>query len=325
MKPPIAVIFALTVALTGCTNTEFQSWEGRNSVVEGRGGTKKVVDGIDIWTFGDPPRRFQVLGIIQDERPGGMIPMAQLKHDIVQKARQNGGDAVIFVSSASQLAGYYTASSAAYAVSLPFAFIALSSAFNSPNRWQESSRVIRARETTRGLPNRVRQVTFFLVFTVTNTDDTGPGSLRQAILDSNASPPPPPGTSNLIVFNISGSGVHTIVPATQLPDITQPLEIDGYTQPGSSPNTNPPGQGDNAVILIELSGAIAPPGSSGLSIQADECGVRGLVINQFQADAIDIGSGSFSASDGVIEGNFIGTNATRTAALPNGASGVVLV
>ena len=46
------------------------------------------------------------------ERPGGLIPMTQLKHDIVQKARQNGGNAVIFVSSGSQLAGYYTASSA---------------------------------------------------------------------------------------------------------------------------------------------------------------------------------------------------------------------
>ncbi len=32
-------------------------------------------------------------------------------------------------------------------------------------------------------------------------------------------------------------------------------------------------------------------------------------------------STSISASDGVIEGNFIGTNATGTAALPNGASG----
>ena len=55
------------------------------------------------------------------------------------------------------------------------------------------------------------------------------------------------------------------------------------------PNTNPPGQGDNAVILIELSGAIAPPPSGGLNIEASECGVRGLVINQFPGDAIDIG------------------------------------
>jgi hypothetical protein len=63
---------------------------------------------MDVWTHGDPPRRFKVLGIIEDERPGGMIPMAQLKHDIVQKARQNGGNAVILVSSASQLSGYYS-------------------------------------------------------------------------------------------------------------------------------------------------------------------------------------------------------------------------
>jgi hypothetical protein len=108
----LAFFVALAFALASCTNTDFQSWEGRNSIVEGRGGTKKVVDGMDIWTFGDPPRRFQVLGIIQDERPGGLIPMAQLKHDIVQKARQYGGDAVIFASSQSQLAGYYTAGSA---------------------------------------------------------------------------------------------------------------------------------------------------------------------------------------------------------------------
>jgi hypothetical protein len=38
--------------------------------------------------------------------------MAQMKHDIVAKARQSGGDAVILVSSQSQLAGYYTVGSA---------------------------------------------------------------------------------------------------------------------------------------------------------------------------------------------------------------------
>jgi len=174
-------------------------------------------------------------------------------------------------------------------------------------------------ETVHDFANRGQKVaTPFLVFTVTNTNDIGPGSLRQAIFDSNVNPPPPPGTTNLITFNISGTGVHTIMPGTQLPDIIQPVMIDGYTQPGSSPNTNPPGIRDNAIILIELSGAIATPGSSGLIIRANQCGVRGLVINQFQGDAIDIGP---SKNDNVIEGNFIGTNATGTAALPNGSFG----
>src|SRR6266446_2740361 len=111
MNHRILFLLAITVLCVGCTSTDFQSWEGRNSVVEGHGGTRKVVDGMDIWTYGDPPRRFKVLGIIQDERPGGIIPMARLKHDIVEKARQNGGNAVILVSSASQLAGYYTSGS----------------------------------------------------------------------------------------------------------------------------------------------------------------------------------------------------------------------
>ena len=80
--------------------------------MEGHGCTRKIVDGMDIWTYGDPPRRFQVRGIIQDNRPGGIIPMAQMKHYIVAKARQSGGDAIILASSQSQLTGYYTSSSA---------------------------------------------------------------------------------------------------------------------------------------------------------------------------------------------------------------------
>jgi hypothetical protein len=83
------------------------------------------------------------------------------------------------------------------------------------------------------------------VFTVTNTNDVGPGSLRQAIFDSNVNPAPP-GTRNLITFNIPGPGVQTIMPASPLPDIVEPVLIDGYTQPGSSPNTNPPDMGNNA-------------------------------------------------------------------------------
>src|SRR5215471_7608095 len=88
------------------------------------------------------------------------------------------------------------------------------------------------------------------VFTVTNTNDSGTGSLRQAITDANSM------GGGTINFNITGSGVHTISPLTVLPTITQTVTIDGYSQPGSSANTNPPTQGLNAVILIELSGAL---------------------------------------------------------------------
>src|SRR5262249_22919064 len=147
-------------------------------------------------------------------------------------------------------------------------------------------------------PNLHKAVAPF-VFTVTNTNDTGTGSLRQAILDANSM------GGGTIQFNISGSGVHTISPLTVLPTITQTVIIDGYTQSGSSPNTNPPTMGLNTVLQIELSGALAPPNSNfdGLIINAPNCIVRGLVINSFQHDGIGV------CTDGnVIEGNFIGTN-----------------
>src|SRR5438132_13693046 len=78
-------------------------------------------------------------------------------------------------------------------------------------------------------------------FTVTNTNDSSAGSLRQAILDANANP----GTDT-IAFNIPGSGVKTINPTSSLPLITDPLIIDGTTQPGFAGSP-----------IIELNGASA--------------------------------------------------------------------
>src|SRR5947207_10629491 len=63
--------------------------------------------------------------------------------------------------------------------------------------------------------------------TVINTNDSGPGSLRQAITDANAD-----AIADTISFSIPGSGVHTITPTSALPLITNPLTIDGSTQPG---------------------------------------------------------------------------------------------
>src|ERR1051326_4461602 len=63
-------------------------------------------------------------------------------------------------------------------------------------------------------------------------DGTGNCTLRAAIMESNAFP----GT-DAIAFNIAGAGVHTISPASALPAITDAVIIDGYTQPGPSPNT----------------------------------------------------------------------------------------
>ncbi len=70
--------------------------------------------------------------------------------------------------------------------------------------------------------------TVLLTFAVTSIADSGPGSLRQAILDSNAAT----GGTNTIDFAIPGTGIQTIAPLTPLPPITASLLIDATTQPG---------------------------------------------------------------------------------------------
>jgi len=88
-------------------------------------------------------------------------------------------------------------------------------------------------------------------YTVTNTNSSGAGSLAQAILDANAR-----SGQDTVVFNIPGSGVQLIdLSKTFLPDITDSLILDGYTQPGAHPNTL--SVGNNAVILIQLDGAFS--------------------------------------------------------------------
>ncbi|HYP19592.1 MAG TPA: hypothetical protein VEY08_05910, partial [Chloroflexia bacterium] len=63
-----------------------------------------------------------------------------------------------------------------------------------------------------------------ITYTVTNTNDSNTGSLRQAILDANANP-----GADKITFNIPGGGVHRISPVTPLPGISEAVTIDGYT------------------------------------------------------------------------------------------------
>lgn len=151
-------------------------------------------------------------------------------------------------------------------------------------------------------------------FTVTNTNDSGPGSLRQAILDNNAA-----GPGNVINFNIPGTGPFTIKPLTDLPIITKTVTIDGYSQPGTSPNTIV--DGDDAVLLIEINGSAYTVGDGvttgrGLTLGAgsDGSAIRGLVINEWILAGIGIGyfdtvaDAPVSSDGNTIAGNFIGTD-----------------
>ncbi|NCC36749.1 MAG: hypothetical protein EOM24_32760, partial [Chloroflexia bacterium] len=130
---------------------------------------------------------------------------------------------------------------------------------------------------------------------VTTTADSGPGSLRQAILDANANP-----GADTITFAIGASGSQqTIQPTTALPTITNPVTIDGWSQGGSS-YTGPP--------LIELNGALAGNQAVGLTITGGGSVVRGLVINGFAIGGFAGGIRLQTGGGNWIYGNYVGTN-----------------
>jgi hypothetical protein len=161
-------------------------------------------------------------------------------------------------------------------------------------------------------------------YRVTNTNDSGPGSLRQAILDSNAHPP-----LDTIAFAID-SGPQVIAPLHILPTITDSVVIDGTTQPGYA-----------GTPLIALSGAADQdytnvtnittlPAFYGLHITAGITTVRGLDINSYGKRSFPIGNSGFvgtvigtalfldGGSDNLIVGDEIGTDLSGTLAAPNG-------
>ena len=132
--------------------------------------------------------------------------------------------------------------------------------------------------------------------------------MRAAIAYSNAN-----SVADTISFDIPGAGLQTISPLTPLPTITNPVTIDGYTQPGAKPNDA--GVNDDAILLIELSGAsIVGADADGLSIAAGNSTVRGLAIDGF-VNGPTAGAAAIALStngNNLIEGDFIGTDASGT-------------
>jgi hypothetical protein len=161
-------------------------------------------------------------------------------------------------------------------------------------------------------------------FTVTNTSDSGNGSLRKAISDANAAAGP-----HTIIFKIPASDpnfvdvdsamvggdanpdVFVIRPVTSLPglNVTKGITIDGHSQKAFGGDTNPFGPeislfGNNAVI-------------TGLNLFGPSNKILGLNINSFLGDGVTIFN-----NGNTLQGNFIGNDPTGTLARPNSEDGI---
>ena len=143
-------------------------------------------------------------------------------------------------------------------------------------------------------------------FVVTNTNDDGAGSLRQAILDANST-----AEKSTIEFNIPGTGPHRITPALQYPQIVNPIVIDGTSQPGWAVGS--------PVIVID--GSDVPIRQQGFYLinDAHDSEIRGLVIGGYRP-GLDFRNGFaivIETNNNIIQGNFIGIEADGETAFPN--------
>jgi titin len=142
-------------------------------------------------------------------------------------------------------------------------------------------------------------------YTVNNALDAGAGSLRQAILNANAHT-----GADVIDFNIPIAGVKTLTPASLLPIITDPVTIDGTTQPGYSIGRP----------VVELRGStLGGFGDHALQLTGGNSTVRGLIFTQWGGGFLQDTLWLHNGDNNVVEGCWFGIDsATGTTASANG-------
>ena len=121
-----------------------------------------------------------------------------------------------------------------------------------------------------------------------------------------------------IVFNIVGAGVKLITPATQLPLITTPVHINGYTQPGASANSLVAAAGSNAVFLIEIDNG-GTPNAATLTVSGASAAnsiIEGLALSRSANASCCANMGVYvtATSNVWIRGNLLGSDASGTVA-----------
>lgn len=158
----------------------------------------------------------------------------------------------------------------------------------------------------------------YLTFYVTSTANDGPGSLRQAILDANAST----GSPLAIGFRIeepSTTAWKTIRITSPLPPITNGVRVDGAIQSGFFGDSNPDGP------EIEISGGGDVDGNG---MVVTSCGneIANLTINGFRSNGVAVvdppNMKCVPYSSTILHDLFIGTDPTGSEARPNGQRGI---
>jgi parallel beta-helix repeat protein len=171
----------------------------------------------------------------------------------------------------------------------------------------------------RGLPeSATRSTAFWREYPVTTTADSGPGSLRQTILDINAAclfqtPNPVPCKAAFRITDpVPAAGWHTVKPLTPLPAVTA---YDAATDGSTQVKTNP----DGPSVSLDGSALFSGDGITGDEIiMGNRVEVSGLAIGSFPGNGVYGGNGTFLH----VHDCYIGVDPTGRQATPNGSRGV---
>ncbi len=162
---------------------------------------------------------------------------------------------------------------------------------------------------------RLEERCLLSTFTVTTTADSGPGSLRQAILDANANPGP-----DVIEFNIPtsdpgftasrpvGSQWWVIELASPLPTITDSVEIRGFTQTSNVGDTNQGSVGSGGTVGVD---AVPLPTYPRPEIAIDAGGFDGITIDGDVSDVLIEGLAVYHARHGIVSTGATGAGTNR--------------
>jgi hypothetical protein len=100
----IGASLGIILTFSACVNTKYSAYSG-SAVLIGQGGASHNVNGIDFWVYGTPNRPYQLIGYIEDSRPGGPISMAGREKGIAAQAQAAGADGIIINSDSKEFMG----------------------------------------------------------------------------------------------------------------------------------------------------------------------------------------------------------------------------
>lgn len=107
MKSKYLLAGLLALFLAGCATVDYQAYEGAKPM-EGTGGTKVVVNGIDFWANGSPPKKFIVIGIVTSEIGSGFGDESMIRSAVSDEVIKQGGNAAIQMNNNTSFNGMFS-------------------------------------------------------------------------------------------------------------------------------------------------------------------------------------------------------------------------